>query len=203
MLDCFCGLGGASEGFNREGFECIGVDIVNVGYPFKLIIADLQDLQGKDFKDYDVVWGSPPCRDFSYMTPLGKLTWKTPPNEREGLKLIVSFLRFIKESNPKIWIMENNPKLAKHLLHIKPRIHKTMISRTMQRSFWGNFPLFLMPMDLKKKMLVGHRSKTKRTKTPLVHQGVKRKWHRAKIPLACSLAFAKACKEKLLNDGEE
>ena len=37
VLDLFCGLGGWSKGFAELGFECTGLDIKNLGYPFRFI----------------------------------------------------------------------------------------------------------------------------------------------------------------------
>jgi site-specific DNA-cytosine methylase len=61
-------MGGASEGFHMEGFDCLGIEInseIAKLYPYKVIVADMRDLRGKDFRGYDVIWGSPPCVDFS------------------------------------------------------------------------------------------------------------------------------------------
>ena len=33
VLDLFCGMGGWSVGFHREGFDCLGVDIIEAGFP--------------------------------------------------------------------------------------------------------------------------------------------------------------------------
>lgn len=198
FLDCFCGLGGASEGFHREGFECTGIDIVDVGYPYRFIQGDMRELDGADFKGFDVIWGSPPCRDFSQMAISLGHRWKKPPDPNgNGLKLVKAFIYFVEEAKPRFWIMENVPQLEKYL-KIKPRAKKVPISKTMRRDFWGNFPLFLQPMDSNKPRL-----STKTKKGAQTHMRINGKipkyesWERAKIPLACSLAFARACKEQL------
>ncbi len=41
MLDCFCGMGGVSDGFILEGFDVTGIDIVDapkmLGYKHRFI----------------------------------------------------------------------------------------------------------------------------------------------------------------------
>ncbi len=41
MLDLCCGKGGWTKGFLPLGFRCIGVDVVDLGYPGELIVCDL------------------------------------------------------------------------------------------------------------------------------------------------------------------
>lgn len=195
MLDCFCGLGGASEGFHREGFECTGIDIVNVGYPYRLILADMLTLKGEDFRGYDVIWGSPPCRDFTKLPDHwvhkdgSKGQWKIPKNPENGIKLVQAFGRFVSDARPTFWIMENVKGLADfdwlHIYLPKARIYGAKLHLGKQHAFWGNFPEFLLPHAY----------------SQMCNQDVQgklRAWERAKIPLACSQAFARACKEALL-----
>jgi DNA (cytosine-5)-methyltransferase 1 len=207
MLDCFCGMGGVSDGFAMEGFDVTGIDIIDaqvkLGYKHKFIQADMLMLNGEDFRGFDVIWGSPPCRDFSVIAHVGhgskrsntkgKWAWKVPPNPQEGLKLVKAFLTFVGNAKPRIWIMENVPNLARYL-NIKPRVI-SKIEPTKKRAFWGNFPHFLIPMS--EGRYIGRSSKGR----AYCIQGKHRSWLRAKIPLACSRAFAKACKEKLLEVG--
>lgn len=72
MFDFFCGLGGASEGFLAEGWECVGIDnerhdYGNGGYPGHLILQDIMTFHGSQAKDADFLWFSPPCQAFSWM----------------------------------------------------------------------------------------------------------------------------------------
>jgi len=60
-LDLFCGLGGWSDGLSIEGFEILGVEInqeIADLYNHPVIVADVRDLNGKDFQGYDLIVGS-------------------------------------------------------------------------------------------------------------------------------------------------
>src|SRR3990167_4645787 len=72
MFDFFCGLGGATEGFLAEGWECVGIDnerhdYGQGGYPGHLILQDIMTFHGSQAKDAAFLWFSPPCQAFSWM----------------------------------------------------------------------------------------------------------------------------------------
>ena len=71
-IDVFCGLGGWTEGFLAEGWECIGFDLErhdygSGGYPAQLVRQDALTIHGKQFRQADCLVMSPPCQEFSYM----------------------------------------------------------------------------------------------------------------------------------------
>jgi len=185
VLDLFCGLGGWSKGFAAIGFECIGVDIVNVGYPYTLILQDVFDLDMQWIKEqaFDVIVGSPPCRDFSRMSRVAaSRNWKIPPDPGRGLKLVNRFLEIVREVKPQYWIMENVPRLQKYL-DLKPICTVRMATPQFKRTLWGRFPLFLVPLCTKK---AAHHT-----------QGKYRSWKRAEIPLPVSCAAARVIKQMM------
>lgn len=193
LLDCFSGIGGVSDGFALEGFDVTGIDIEDapkkLGYKHRFIQADILGLKGEDFRGYDVIWGSPPCRDFTRIPDHAlradgeKWKWKNPKNPDLGLKKVNAFLKFIDDAKPFFWILENVSGLALYL-KVKPRSSNCKILNGKHHVFYGNYPLFLMPIGIKDK-LVGD------------YGGKLRSWQRAKIPLSCSRAFAVACREAL------
>ena len=204
LLDCFCGLGGVSDGFALEGFEVLGIDVEDMptkGYKHGFIQADIRELKGEDYQGYDVVWGSPPCRNFSCVGDVFGHTWKKPPDpEGEGMEIVNAYLKFVEDAQPKIWIMENVPRLQKY--YKKAKVKTTLGCGTMKRCFWGNFPPFLIPKDAQKYVYrhfyPSKSGKRRKDEGPIFTiQGKDRKWFRAKIPLACSRAFARACREEL------
>jgi hypothetical protein len=82
--DLFCGLGGWSEGFLAEGYECIGYDIEahdygTGGYPGELNIRDVRGIHGSELKDATCIVGSSPCQEFSYRAMPWKRAKALPP----------------------------------------------------------------------------------------------------------------------------
>lgn len=195
ILDCFCGKGGVSDGFAAEGFDVTGIDIIDapgkLGYSHRFIRADMRDLRGEDFRGFDVIWASPPCRDFTRIGIVVGHRWKVPQNPENGLKLIRIACAFIDAAQPKFWILENVSRLTK--FYEEPPQMTVNLGRFMYRSFWGDFPLFLMPTTDRKLCeksasgFITHGSRERRLSS----------WNRSKIPFVCSQAFARAIKEKL------
>ncbi len=200
MLDCFCGIGGVSNGFSMEGFDVTGIDIVDapkmLGYKHRFIQADMLTLKGEDFKGYDVIWGSPPCRDFSFLAKWYGKRWKKPPNPENGMKLVNGFLKFVKDAGPEFWVLENTFML-KNYMREKPRI-EAYITKGKRHVFYGNFPLFLLTRDMTKTVRVKSRNGRDCPMGPRKLSS----WLAAKIPLSCSQAFAVACREALLEKQE-
>lgn len=66
ILDLFCGLGGASVGYARAGFEVLGVDIApQPDYPFHASEADALALLARVDEInhfFDAIHASPPCQ---------------------------------------------------------------------------------------------------------------------------------------------
>jgi len=122
-LDAYSGLGGWSDGLALEGFEVLGIEInpdIAELYKHPVIVDDMRNLDGRDFTGYDLIVGSPPCRDFSkFALSVGK-NWKDPPNPERGLELVKTFINFVEVARPRYWLLENVPKLREYL-DIKPR----------------------------------------------------------------------------------
>jgi site-specific DNA-cytosine methylase len=192
MLDIGCGKGGASDGFVKEGFECTGIDIEDHGYPYELIKADIRDLNPINYAyKYHVAWISMPCRDYCLFAKRFGKTWKkNPPNPEKAVALIEAAVAFVEEIKPVFWIMENVPELASYY---GPARFTTALrgERQMVRSFWGNFPDFLIPRDNRNVVM------RFRPECNTKEQVLNKSSDRAKIPLCVSQAFAHACREAL------
>jgi len=190
-LDLFCGLGGWSDGLALEGFEVLGVEIepkIAELYKHKVIVADVRNLDGKDFQGFDLIVGSPPCRDFSTASCANKTRkGRKPPNPERGLELIRAFRKFVDDANPQFWLMENVPRTTKFYTTEKP-ILSFRVGKHSKRLLWGNVSFPLM-FDFRFSRVL----QTDYGKLKWCDQSALK----AKIPLPVARALGRAVKNKL------
>jgi hypothetical protein len=146
-LDLFCGMGGWSIGFYREGYHCVGVDIVDVGYPYHLIQRDVHDYH-PTFRPRALVM-SPPCTEFSTLTKLSHAKGQRGPPDPEGprgMGLVREAIRIRNEARAEFWVLENvwgsrpfiEPILGAPMLLAKPWV------------LWGNLPALMFEYEPKR-----------------------------------------------------
>lgn len=87
-VDLCCGLGGWTEAFLEEGYECIGIDTeahdYGTGrYPGTLIIRDIRSIHGSEFKHATIFVASPPCQGYSYRAMPWSRAKALPPPDNE------------------------------------------------------------------------------------------------------------------------
>jgi DNA (cytosine-5)-methyltransferase 1 len=113
VIDLFCGCGGLSEGFRKAGFNLLAANDnwETSTKTFKNnhgLAPILGDINKNDVycsllefaSGAEVVVGGPPCQAFS--TAGKRLSIKDPRGN-----LILDFIRFVKDIQPKVFVMEN------------------------------------------------------------------------------------------------
>lgn len=120
VLDLFCGAGGLSYGFESAGFDILlGIDNDSKALETfelnhkgsKSICGDITQITYEehikpllDGKQIDVIIGGPPCQGMSLSGPR---KFDDPRN-----KLYLSYIRLVKEIQPKAFVIENVPGLV-------------------------------------------------------------------------------------------
>lgn len=191
VLDLFCGMGGWSVGFHRNGFDCEGVDIIDVGYPYRFIHSDIHDFHPVP-GGYAVVVASPPCTEFSRLKTLygHGSNRKEPADPEKGMELVREAKRVIDEAKPKFWLIEN-------VGGAKPYFKDFLGNPKFERRpffLWGEFPSFLLEERDYRKPGMQHYDKKGPGHVmfnPMIS------WLRARIPVPLSLELGRACKEVL------
>jgi site-specific DNA-cytosine methylase len=142
MLDLFSGLGGASEAFvQHPDWTVIRIDseplLESVPHTF---IMDIASFNPDSYIEFDLIWASPPCTQFS--------TANQNRVPALGIPLVQAAIDIIKAANPRCWIIENVKGSIKHLQPLlgPPRL---ILGPYV---FWGNFPLFWVDMEGYSKM---------------------------------------------------
>ena len=197
VLDLFCGMGGWSIGFHREGFTCYGLDEVDVGYPYELWQTPIEEFRGGEYRDmgFDVVVASPPCTEFSILSRgLAAMGKRKPPEPEKGMALVKEALRVIQLVQPRYWLIENVSGAVKYFSPVMGA-PKAIIKPYY---LWGNFPRFLRessymaPKIHKMGLKNGSMLDAPGRFSPLAP------WLRAKIPFPLSLGLARACKDRII-----
>ena len=109
VLDLFCGQGGWSKAFHEAGHECTGLDLADLGYPYRFIKADFEDWIPDQY--YDIILASPPCNHFSKVNQ----NWNGKNNNTKGLDLVWRTFALIQEMKLKYWVIENVKGLAEFI----------------------------------------------------------------------------------------
>lgn len=123
MLDLFSGLGGASQAMEEDDrWEVTTVDFKKRFEPD--ICKDVLELKPEDFeKDFDLVWASPPCTQFTVARVYDN--WKKtdsglciPQNKKtiEHIKLVYHTLWLINGLEPDHWFLENPKGMLRNVI---------------------------------------------------------------------------------------
>jgi len=110
LLDLYCGIGGASDGYARAGYEVTGVELdpkCAKFYPFKFINANVLDLDPWFIMQFDLVHASPPCQAHS------DLRHRTGANYVD----LIPDTRYLLEQSGVPYIIENVPSTNDHLIN--------------------------------------------------------------------------------------
>lgn len=104
MLDLFCGAGGCSVGYQRAGFEVVGVDIKpQPHYPFEFHQADALEYCAAHGREFDAIHASPPCQAYSGMRNITISRYGTAPEHPD----FIAATRLALEAIGKPWVIEN------------------------------------------------------------------------------------------------
>lgn len=130
VLDLFCGVGGASEGYVRAGYEVVGMDIKpQPNYPYHFIHGNAMEINPLIFNFFDLIHASPPCQAFS---------WGARKGRTEKFPDYISEVRQMLEGHP--FVIENIPTA--------PLLDPVMLCGTMfdlpllkHRHFETSFPV--------------------------------------------------------------
>jgi len=187
MLDLFSGFGGASEAMVQDTTWSV-LRIENNpllgGVPFTVINDVQQIAKGNlgapngSWQKIDLIWASPPCREFSsgYSSP--KSIWTRDngiDSYKPNMNLLLATIEIIEKVKPKYWIIENvvgSIRYFKEFLGEPRQIIGPYV-------LWGNFPI----LRLDKSKLVSKSSKDVHSSNPL------RSNYKAKVDFAISASL--------------
>lgn len=189
MIDMFSGLGGASEAFiTRLDWDVVRFDNNPLLDEIEgtIITDNMFDLVCECPGPVDLLWASPPCREFShgYNSPVSKMRRREKGYENftPSLDLVNKTIEVIDKIKPKFWVIENVIGSMKWLEPILGKPNQIIGSVVL----WGNFPFIHMPHDFIEKK----KDKDVWSSDPL------RANKKAKIPYEISLRLMMAVEEQ-------
>lgn len=139
-LDLFAGAGGLSLGLHAAGWQVVAAVERNPSaaatyrhnFPDTALLADVCDVDFKQFTGLDLVAGGPPCQPFSVA---GKQLSADDPRD-----MVPQFVRAISEAQPRAFLLENVPGLltVRNLAYVQRTVAQLKVWATPSytRSCW-------------------------------------------------------------------
>ena len=185
VIDLFRGLGGASQAFVDAGDEVLRIEnnvlLKDVPHTHHMDVTALHAFLveyavGRD--DYDLVWASPPCYEFSnaYGGPKAR-AHRAGEEHNPSTALIEISKDIIDLLEPRWWVIENVRGACPWVNPILGEPTQVVDSLVL----WGHFPSLYLPDGWKHR-----KAEQDRRWSPI------RANHRAKIPLEVSQALRQA-----------
>jgi len=160
VLSLFDGISCARVALGRAGIHVdtyyaseidkYAIEIAKKNYKSTVHLGDVTEVKATDLPSIDLLVGGSPCQDLS----IAKKNRKGLAGQRSGL--FYEYLRILKETKPKYFILENvasMPKEAKQqiteLMGVEPiMINANLVSaQNRKRLFWTNIPNVQLPED--------------------------------------------------------
>ena len=198
MLDLYSGFGGASEAMVRDDTWSV-LRIENNpllgGVPYT-VIDDVRNLQpqnyghrfraGRNKPKIDLIWASPPCREFSsgYFSP--KSIWSREhgiESYQPNMELLEAALRIIEIVKPKYWVIENVVGSIRYFEEYLGEPRQIIGPYVL----WGNFPI----LDCNPEMIEAKSSKDVHSSNPL------RSNYKAKVDIHISRTLKKTIESQM------
>lgn len=169
LLDLFSGAGGAAMGYDRAGFDVVGVDNRPMPrYPFEFVQAEALDVlaDAAFLAGFDAVHASPPCQDWSQLHH----NYGAPSHGTGGLLLAsIEALQVV----GKPWVVENVVGApvpnAFVLCGASFGLGASGLALNRHRLFGTSFPMLAPPCQHKPGLTIG------------VYGNGTNKWHREKL----------------------
>ena len=135
LLDLFCGAGGAAAGYDRAGFDVVGVDISpQPHFPFTFYQLDALTFP---LDGFDAIHASPPCQQFTAYRRRGG-------GVGDGYPDLIAPVRERLEASGIPWVMENVARSP-----VRPLVHLcgSSFGLDVQRHRWfeTNVPMMSLP----------------------------------------------------------
>jgi len=158
VLSLFDGMSCGQLALQRAGFEVdrymaceidkYGMQVTRKNFPNTIQMGDVCALKGENLPPIDLLMGGSPCQGFSFA---GKqLNFEDPRSA-----LFFEFVRLLKETKPKYFLLENvrmkqeyQDVISEHL-GVKPiMINSALVSaQNRVRLYWTNIPGLIQPED--------------------------------------------------------
>lgn len=164
VLSLFDGMSCGQIALNKLGFKIENyfaseidkhaIQVTKTNYPNTQHVGDVTLVKGSDLPKIDLLIGGSPCQGFS---KAGKMLNFDDPRS----KLFFEFVRLLKETNPKYFLLENVVMKQEHrdviseFLGVQPILIDSAIfsAQRRKRLYWTNIPLDEIPEDKGIKLL--------------------------------------------------